>query len=48
MQKMAMPSLSYEPATEREMYPGTTAMNTAATSPLLVSRNCDRVRAERD
>ena len=28
-----MPSLSYDPATEREMYPGTMAIIEAATSP---------------
>ncbi len=33
IQKIAIPSLSYEPATEREMYPGTTAIMAAATSP---------------
>ena len=33
MKKIAMPSLSYDPATDREMYPGTMAMNEAATNP---------------
>ena len=33
MQKIAMPSLSYDPATDREMYPGTMAINEAATNP---------------
>lgn len=28
-----MPSLSYEPATERDIYPGTTAINDAAIRP---------------
>lgn len=30
---MAIPSLSYEPATEREMYPGTIEIIAAATNP---------------
>lgn len=33
MQKIAIPSLSYEPATDREMYPGTIAIIEAANSP---------------
>lgn len=31
--KMAIPSLSQDPATDRLMYPGTIAMNPAANSP---------------
>ena len=31
--KMAIPSLSYDPATEREIYPGTMAIKPAAKSP---------------
>jgi hypothetical protein len=31
--KIATPSLSYEPATDRDMYPGTIAMNAAAYKP---------------
>jgi hypothetical protein len=44
---MAMPSLSKDPATDRDMYPGTIAMKQAARSPApwfhssLVSRNVD-------
>lgn len=33
MQKMAMPSLSYDPATDRDMYPGTIEIIAAATKP---------------
>ena len=33
IQKIAIPSLSYDPATEREIYPGTTAIMAAATKP---------------
>ena len=39
IQKMAMPSLSYDPATEREMYPGTMEIMAAATSPAPASYN---------
>ena len=31
--KIAMPSLSYDPATERDIYPGTIAMKPAANKP---------------
>ncbi len=34
---MAIASLSYEPATEREMYPGTMPMKAAARRPALAS-----------
>ena len=33
MQKIAMPSLSYDPATDLEMYPGTIDIIAAANSP---------------
>ena len=39
MQNMAIPSLSYDPATEREMYPGTMDSMAAATRPAPSSCN---------
>lgn len=46
MQKIAIPSLSYDPATDREMYPGTIAIIAAATSPapaFYKSRQCTSI-----